>query len=119
MALYTFKSTAVATKRVIINKIMDKDGYPEDEKLATIISWDAIADPLGLVDYIQELWAYADAGHFTFDSDTGKLELHTAGWSGNEELIGALQENTMFWIMYWQRSERGGHHYLIVRKVPD
>jgi hypothetical protein len=44
------------------------------------------------------------------EHDGRKLELHTGGWSGNEEIISVLQ-NSMFWVMYWQKSERGGHYY--------
>lgn len=39
-----------------------------------------------------------------------KLELHTGGWSENEEIIEELQKN-LFWLFCWQKSERGGHYY--------
>ena len=37
--------------------------------------------------------------------------MHTGGWSGNEEIMSAVQ-STMFWYFYWTRIERGGHYYL-------
>ena len=37
------------------------------------------------------------------------LKLSTGGWSDNEEIINQLSE-TMFWVMYWQTSRRGGHY---------
>lgn len=36
------------------------------------------------------------------------LELTTGGWSENEEFIDKLS-NTMFWILWWQESHRGGY----------
>jgi hypothetical protein len=68
-----------------------------------------------LIEYIEDRWAFPD--YFHWDPGTETLELHTAGWSGNEDTIGALQSNAMFWALYWQKSERGGHYYFIVRQT--
>ena len=38
------------------------------------------------------------------------LYISTGGWSGNEDLIGAMQNNAMLWIMTWVSSRRGGHY---------
>ena len=92
---------------------LDKDGYPEDDELEKITKWDSIEDSLGLIRFVQNLWAYSD--YFYFDYVSKNLELHTGGWSGNEEIIGALQANIIFWTMFWLRSERGGHYYFIVK----
>jgi hypothetical protein len=98
---------------------MDKDGYPDEKELTTIINWDALKDPIGLISYIQDIWAYAD--YFYYDFDTGRLEMHTAGWSGNEDIMEALRSNDMFWALYWMRSKRGGHYYFHVKiyEEPD
>mgnify|MGYP000950782173 CR=1 FL=1 len=60
-----------------------------------------------LLDFLHKIWWLPDLG---VEHDGRKLELHTGGWSGNEEIISVLQ-NSMFWVMYWQKSERGGHYY--------
>jgi hypothetical protein len=39
----------------------------------------------------------------------------------HEDIIDVLSE-TAFWQMYWQKSERGGHHYFVLqgrRKCQD
>ena len=41
------------------------------------------------------------------------IELHTGGWSGNEDLIRALQKS-YFWS-FWRISKVGGHYYF---KIP-
>jgi hypothetical protein len=63
---------------------------------------------------IKCIWKYADCGYFKYDKTTRELELHTAGWSGNEEIISALEQNKFFYPLYWQKSERGGHYYFYI-----
>ena len=92
-----------------INKrIGMKNGYPEEHELEKIRDW-SINDIVGLVSYLHELWQYDD--YVKWDGET--LELHTGGWSGNEDIIDALRE-TMFWLMCWHRCERGGPYYFQV-----
>lgn len=62
--------------------------YPCDEVLRQIKSFD-----LGRLEKLPEFirliyrnWEYPDWG-FIYHEDTGCLELHTAGWSGNESII--------------------------------
>jgi hypothetical protein len=95
-------------------KYLDKDGYPTKELLHTIEKWDVLKnkDPKGLIRLIEDNWQFADIGYFHF-KDKGKkwkLELHTCGWSGNEDIAGALHQSN-FWFCFWQKSERGGHFY--------
>jgi hypothetical protein len=87
----------------------DKDGYPTKEELVKIKEWDP-KDLDGLMEYLMqdELWHFGDWG-ITQNSDGG-YQLHTGGWSGNEEIIGTMQENVMFWLINWQESRRGGHY---------
>lgn len=80
--------------------------YPTEEELKTISEW-SIDDFYGLMAYIETIWAYAGAGYF--EEDGSVFKLHTAGWSGNESIIKALQQNTMFWTLCWVQSRRGGH----------
>ena len=38
------------------------------------------------------------------------LRLSTGGWSGNEELVAALNTNRMVRVLSWRLSARGGLH---------
>lgn len=83
-----------------------KDGYPEKHELEKIKNWD-YQDWLGLYNYIAELWYYPDY----IKRDGRFIEMHTGGWSGNEEIMSTIQ-STMFWYFYWKRIDRGWHYYL-------
>lgn len=86
--------------------------YPTDEEIEQIKNWDVVSDTKGLIDFVRSLWRFGeDWCPYTQTKKEWRLELHTAGWSGNKAMIGALQSNTMFWLLYWQRSDRGGHFY--------
>lgn len=85
---------------------LDSDGYPTQEALVKIESW-AFDDPWGLIKFMEAIWHFPEHG---VRRRGNKVELHTGGWSGNEELITSLT-TTMFWMMYWQCSRRGGYYY--------
>jgi hypothetical protein len=85
---------------------MTDDGdYPSCEDIYKIIEWPD-NDVMGLIEFIQSIWHWPDMA--SLDGD--KFELHTGGWSGNEEIVDALM-GTMFWMMCWESSRRGGHYY--------
>ena len=95
-----------------------EENYPSEEELEKIRQWDAVKDPVGLIGFIKGLWMYPD--YFVVKGKRViKLELHCVGWSGNEDIIRALQENKMFFLLYWQKSVRGGHHFFRVEKIKD
>lgn len=89
---------------------MDTDGYPTDQELARIRDWpiDNEGEIGRLLTFVRELWRYADAGYWRQRGRTYRIS--TAGWSGNESIIGALQGNRLFWLLCWQSSRRGGHY---------
>jgi hypothetical protein len=60
----------------------------------------------GLLELVRANWQWENYFH----QDGNKYALSTGGWSGNEDLIGALQENTLFWACCWESSCRGGHY---------
>ena len=91
--------------------MFDKDGYPTENALNEIRKWDAFKDVWGLIDYLEDIWKYPNY----FKREDNLLELHTGGWSGNESVIGALEANKFFWLLYWQKSERGGHYYFKIK----
>lgn len=102
------------------DKLMDDEGYPTQEALDYIKNWGyGFVDGeflLGqyyksenmdnLIEYIQSIWCYDDAIVY----EDGLLEIHTLGWSGNEEIIHVLKD-TMLWAFKFQASQTGGHYY--------
>lgn len=98
---------------------MDAEGYPDEQELKAIKKWDWM-DVFSLIDFIEERWAYKEWG---FKKKWGKdsllnrsivlkIELHTAGWSGNESLIYALKDNRMAMVVLgYTMWKAGGHYY--------
>ena len=83
--------------------------YPTEEQIKYIKEFDLLKKPVSeLLDFIESIWEYGDWG---FKKEPHKLELHTGGWSGNEDIIEALMHNFIFWSMYWNQTHRGGHYY--------
>jgi len=97
-------------------------GYPTEYGLKQIRKWRIGTDAdicnrkavEAFIDLIHSMWWTPEWG-FTERLRKGKiyLELHTGGWSGNEEIIGELKK-TFFWFFYWQMSKRGGHYWFEV-----
>lgn len=92
--------------------MLDNDGYPAEASLKQIAEWDLTKqDIYGLLDLVKENTQWEDRQIHIIGKRVLRFEYHTGGWSGNEEVIGALQQNTFFWILFWQKSLRGGHYY--------
>jgi hypothetical protein len=88
--------------------LFDKDGYPTEETLKFIEEYEEPEAPVQLIEFLLSAWHWPDYAKW----EPPNLELHTGGWSGNEMLIQALQSSkSLFWLFYWQKSERGGHYY--------
>jgi len=93
---------------------MDPEGYPDEVELETIKCWPITlkVEPKykeyhDLMYYIAHRWRYAD-GYWKRHGNT--YSISTGGWSGNEDMIGALHQNHLFWSLFWYSSDRGGHH---------
>ncbi len=94
--------------------LLDSDGYPTQEYLDWIENYKYTDMPI--MDFIDNLeWYFDDWGFILKRKYNGrrKLELHTGGWSGNEEIIRAITGNihlTAFKMKYvmWRT---GGHYY--------
>lgn len=92
--------------------------YPNEEQLYKIKTWD-YKDIGGLIDYVIALWWMADWGvgwthrkvkdKWVEDKYYYKLTLSTGGWSGNEDIIGALRQNDWFWVLCFYKHRVGGH----------
>jgi len=94
---------------------MDEDGYPEEEVLKKKREWDIVKDGYNdLIQLIRENWKFEGFGYFVLKGKN--LELHTGGWSGNEDIIDALKHN-LFWSVFWMKTERGGHYYFELQEL--
>lgn len=89
--------------------LRDNDGYPTEEALERIRTWPA-TDLRGMMAFVRELWAYPEYWHESERDGKTVIAMSTAGRSGNESLIEAMQENRIFWLICWQSHRRGGHY---------
>jgi hypothetical protein len=101
---------------------MDPHGYPEGHELRRIRNYGD--DFHGLMDYVKYLWKYPDRiTEFHSTCEDGKVyrivSVSTGGWSGNEDIVDALQKNHSFWMICWHMSKRGGYHEFRIRETRD
>ncbi len=90
----------------------DKDGYPTAGTLRAIMFWPV--DKRGdLAAFVCEAWKYPERA--VYDKAKATLFLSTGGWSGNESIVGALQENAIFWAVCWYEARRGGYYEFHLR----
>lgn len=96
---------------------MDADGYPTDDELERIKTWPH-GDFIGLLEFVNAncWWPSPDCG---FKRTGRKFRLATGGWSGNEEVIDALESNPMFVALCWQSSHRGGLRIYHIPKIAN
>jgi hypothetical protein len=107
---------------------LTEDGYPTDETLERI----ANAPAREALELAERAWHWdgwasrrlSDAEHRVVhadaDDDSGEfVRFATGGWSGNESIVGALNENPMVRVMCWQLSARGGLHIYKLPKSSD
>jgi hypothetical protein len=96
--------------------LRDNEGYPTQEALDYIKNWTYGYDSGGqyfgknkqneLIEYIKSIWTYNDAIVY----EDGLLEIHTYGWSGNEDIIEVLKE-TDLWLINFRAEQAIGHYY--------
>ena len=97
----------------------EKYYYVTDEDYDTIKNWNYKDGYNRLMDYIKERWAYENWGwDKRKDIKSGKVfyDIATGGWSENECLMSALQENRIFWGTCWEASRRGGAYLFSVKE---
>ena len=107
-------------------ELFDEDGYPTEDAIDYINNWSMIADEndnavrfgqffpnqnyTNLIEYIRQLWVYPTEGVVY---EGGLLELHTIGWSGNEDIIRELKK-TGLWMFKLRATRIGGHYFFRV-----
>ena len=97
--------------------LLDEDGYPTEYALELVENWHW-GDVRGWFDFIKSVWWMPDWGWHEHDAEdeffagryVHRINISTAGWSGNESLIHAMQKNNILWITTWVQSRRGGHY---------
>mgnify|MGYP001583711249 CR=1 FL=1 len=88
--------------------------YPTEEQLKIIQEWDLSLHPvMELIEYIRSLWWMPNWGFKLKDKRVLRLELHTGGWSGNEDIIHVLEQNYYFWY-FLEESTVGGHYWFTI-----
>ena len=94
---------------------MNYDEEELAELTAKIKAW-----PLGqyvqLMKFVRAHWKYADECYWTEEVGDRwhRYMISTVGWSDNEALVSALEDNSMFWMTCWESSRRGGHYDFVV-----
>lgn len=117
--------------------ILDGDGYPTYETLETISKF-KIENEQSIAEFFNYcesaynkhygIWEIVEEyDEYVFDRDRltirieyfifgAMLKIATGGWSGNEMIISAMQENPI-WNMRWAVSIHGGVHILFYKKA--
>jgi hypothetical protein len=98
---------------------LDDDGYPTQEALDVIEKWVDFTEKgkREWFEFINSIWHLKSwgwsSGEATDEHDNRRkitlFEISTAGWSGNESIIAAMQQNFL-WTITWVQSRRGGHY---------
>lgn len=135
-AMQELEQDIAKNKRIIFdliehNELQDDDGYPTEAALKAIEIWHW-DDAKGWFKFIEDLWAYrswgwkeVDGPHEWSDLEQYKDKvvhryyISTAGWSGNESIIGAMQDNSMMWHLNWVESRRGGHYIFELKEFDE
>ena len=86
---------------------LDSDDYPTDKTLKSIRDWPETKSWEELMEQISFL--FDPYGRCQYNESRKIWEVATGGWSGCEDIIGALEENSMFWLFCWVSSKRGGY----------
>lgn len=99
--------------------MLDSDGYPTNHCIQIIKNW-RWSDPRGWFNFIKECWWASDLGWQETDEpceyrkgrNVHRYYLSTCGWTGNEALIRAMEQNWAMWSVsvHWVPSRRDGHY---------
>lgn len=89
-----------------------RDDYPTRDELEAILTFEGT--PAEFIDYINSIWWHdgfivKNGRDRLFKKGVKRAYLSTWGWSGNEDIIEVLKQ-TWLWMLWWRKSERGGHY---------
>ena len=94
---------------------LDEQGYPTQEFLDYIKFCTVTKD--NALSFFKEIEPYWEHGNWVWedgrdyhDDPVKIVSISTWGWSGNESIIYAMQENFMLWTLFWVQHRRGGHY---------
>lgn len=95
--------------------VLGDDGYPHDIEIMRIEQWPTATtdDLITLMEYVKARWSYPQYWEEADIEDRypyREYTVSTGGWSGNESLIHALEQNTMFRVIAPWSWRRGGHY---------
>lgn len=85
----------------------DKDGYPAEESLEYIRRFPLTPDREKIDELLRDIveaWMFSDRAQ----EKNGLWVFSTGGWSGNESLIYALQQSSLWAILHWRSVEFSG-----------
>lgn len=88
--------------------------YPSRSDLRRVKKWPR-EDIEGLFTFLKSIW-WPD-GDWGWTWRGRKIRVSTGGWSGNEELIIALQKNHLIWALTWEETRVGGHYKFEIPKA--
>lgn len=99
--------------------ILDNSGYPSEEYLQFIRDYKG--DTMPIMDFVKLIcdnWNYRGYRLTRKYKGTRRLELHTLGWSGNEDVIRAIMGNVFLTscLMSYIMWKAGGHFYFEIRE---
>ena len=87
--------------------MISEDGYPTPDTLDRIRNFNPFEEDLDIfIEYLMSNWVNGYPAEFK----DGVLKLSTGGWSGCESVIKALQDNEVFWMLFWYSTTCGGHY---------
>jgi len=91
-----------------------------ERTLPDLKTW-PVRDFVELFELVQEMWAWENFIKISYPKSSlwndieMVVEISTGGWSDNEEIIYSLKDNTIFWMVAWYSSQRGGHYVFKIR----
>jgi len=106
--------------------MFDEHGYPMRETLDEIATWPIERGHRELLEFARRAfhprYGYLEPGKSRLPSwwqeeDEETWVAATGGWSGNEDVISALHQNTGFWLTCWRASVVGGYYEYGVRRA--
>ena len=92
--------------------------YPTEDEVLHVKNWVFTKENSyeKFMQFVKSIGQYWPHESFGWKQRGRTYWVSTGGWSGNEEIIDAMQENFMFWAVCWEQSNKGGH---FIFKLPN